>query len=325
MTDQPNDSDQPHAFDQPRPVDQPHSFDQSRPTDQQYGSDQPLTGYPQPYLLGADPGAPRYPYQSTDPSSTVTGGPYGAPIPPAPPVTPPADAAGRGQQVWGARPAAPVDAGAQPARKGMSNLAKTLTGVGVAAVIAVGGTVAISSAGADNTAAASTVQPAGMGGYLPDGGAATGLDGRTGRSGGFGGAGSMAALSLLGSALHGDFVVAGGSGTVTERLQRGAVRAISDASVTVQSTDDFTGTYALPSGFDAGSIAAGTQVTVIATVDGSTATVTSLTASETATTGTFPGQGGMGQDGTGQGGFGPGSGGNGQGAPATSSSAAPTI
>lgn len=175
----------------------------------------------------------------------------------------------------------------------MSSLAKGLTAAGVAAVIAVGGTAAVTSANAENGAAApaATQQVAG------EGSAATGPTGSTsgtGRSGGFGG---MASRSLLAGALHGEFVVSDGSGTVTERLQTGVITSVSATSIAVKSTDDYTATYAVASGTDVSSLAAGATVTVIATVDGNTATVVSISTAA---------QGGTGSRGTGSGGTGSG-------------------
>ena len=192
----------------------------------------------------------------------------------------------------GERPAAgsaePAPWGAKAAvegRKRMSTVAKSLTAVGVAALIAVGGTVAVTSANADNapSSASSGMQPMGEGGGFTDGtGTGTGTTGTgTSRSGGFGG--GMASRSLVGGALHGEFVVAAGTGTRTERLQTGAVTAVSSVSLTVKSTDDFTATYTLPSGSDVSALTTGTAVTVIATVDGSTLTVVSITATQTGT------------------------------------------
>ena len=228
-----------------------------------------------------------YAFGPTDPRTQPI--PIGAPD--APPGTDP--------RAWGSAPnaepgamppagdagtAAPAPWGAQPPvaeRKRMSTVAKSLTAVGVAAVIAVGGTVAVTSANADNTSSGSSSQrPMGGAGYGTAGtGGAAGTEGAggTGRGGGFGG--GMASRSLIGGALHGEFVVADGTGTVTERLQTGSVTSISSSSITVLSTDRFTATYAVPSGVDVSALATGTTVTVIATVDGSTATVTSISVS----------------------------------------------
>ena len=192
---------------------------------------------------------------------------------------------------WGAKP--PVEG-----RRRMSTLAKSLTAAGVAAVIAVGGTVAVTSANADNTTAApSAVQSPGVEGSGATGATGTGGVAGAGRSGGFGGA--MASRSLVAGALHGEFVVSDGSGTVTERLQTGVVTSVSATSLAVMSTDNFAATYAISSGTDVSSLATGTTITVIATVNGNTLTAVSISAAQGGT-GTGSGTGGFTQpDGTG--------------------------
>lgn len=85
-------------------------------------------------------------------------------------------------------------------------------------------------------------------------------------------------------AVHGQFVVPKpGGGYQTVDTQRGAVTAVSTTSITVKSGDGFTKTYRVTAStiVDArrdgiGSIKTGQQVTVIATVSGSTATATSI-------------------------------------------------
>lgn len=178
----------------------------------------------------------------------------------------------------------------------MSTIAKSLTAVGVAAVIAVGGTVAVTSANADNATASAPAagQPMGGEGSGSTGSAGTGTGRPSGTTGRDGFGGEMASRSLIAGALHGEFVVADGSGTVTERLQTGAITSLSASSVSLKSTDGFTATYTIPSGTDVSALATGTTVTVIATVNGSTLTVVSISTAE---------QGGM--SGTGTGGFTP--------------------
>lgn len=252
----------------------------------------------EPYSFGpTDSGAGCTPDSRPGPALPTGSAPYYGPPPAtgAPPEgTIPADELRTGAAVepapWGA--AAPVDG-----RKRMSTVAKSLTAVGVAALIAVGGTVAVTSANADNapSSASSGMQPVGGEGAGTNGGTASGTTGThggangTGRSGGFGG--GMASRSLVAGALHGEFVVADGTGTVTERLQTGAVTSVSSTSLTVQSTDDFTASYTVPSGTDVSALAAGTAVTVIARVDGSTLTVVSIAATRT---GAGPGSTGTG-------------------------------
>lgn len=223
---------------------------------------------------------------------------------------------------WGAQP--PVEG-----RRRMSTLAKSLTAAGVAAIIAVGGTVAVTSANADNTTAAtsSAGQPMGGEGVGSSGTTGTGRSGRTTGGGGFGG--GMASRSLVAGALHGEFVVSDGSGTVTERLQTGVVTSVTATSLALRSTDDFAATYALPSGTDVSSLATGTTVTVIATVNGSTLTVVSISAAGQGGTGSsgtggftppdgaVPGGAGAGSSGSGTGGTGTGSAGTGSGGTGT--------
>jgi len=85
-------------------------------------------------------------------------------------------------------------------------------------------------------------------------------------------------------ALHGQLVVAKpGGGYQTIDVQSGQVTAVSTTSITVKSTDGFTKSYAVTSStlVDAqrdgiGSVKVGNQVTMLATVSGSTATATSI-------------------------------------------------
>ncbi len=140
-------------------------------------------------------------------------------------------------------------------------------------VIAAGGGAAIwaSTSSADNSAQQG---PGGFGG--PGGGQFPGQGG--GPNGGFGNGfgGGMAALR---EALHGDFVVSNGSGGyTTERLQTGDVTALSATSVTLTSKDGYKQTYTLDGSTQkTGDVKQGdTNVTVVAKVDGTTATATSL-------------------------------------------------
>ena len=168
-------------------------------------------------------------------------------------------------------------AGPPPGGKRMSTMAKSLTAIGVAAVVAVGGTVAISSA----SGSSGTQQGQGGGGQgAPGGGGFGGANGQAG-AGGFGnrGGAGAAAMSDVASALHGQFVVpATGSGTATttEQLQVGAITAVSTTSVSLKSTDGFVGTYQVGTGTDVSSFAIGDTVRVLATVSGSTLTLKSI-------------------------------------------------
>jgi hypothetical protein len=79
--------------------------------------------------------------------------------------------------------------------------------------------------------------------------------------------------------LHGEFVVADGTGGYTTELtQTGTVTAISPTSITVRSEDRFTQTYVIPStaGNAGAPFAVDDQVVVHATRNGQTATVTNI-------------------------------------------------
>jgi hypothetical protein len=104
--------------------------------------------------------------------------------------------------------------------------------------------------------------------------------------------------------VHGTLVVpASGGGYETEDIQRGKVTAISSSSVTVVSTDNYTKTYRLTgsTSVNAGSgglstVKVGDQVSVTATVHGSTASVTSIIDLSRLSNGGFgPGGGNQGQ------------------------------
>lgn len=161
---------------------------------------------------------------------------------------------------WGdPAPAAP--------KKGWSGK-KTAIAAGIAVVIAAGGGAAIwaGTSSADNSAQQG---PGGFGGQFPRGGQGQGFPG-----GGLGG--GMAALR---EALHGDFVVSNGSGGyTTERLQTGDVTELSATSVTLTSKDGYKQTYTLDGSTQkTGEVKQGdTNVTVVAKVEGTTATATSL-------------------------------------------------
>jgi hypothetical protein len=180
----------------------------------------------------------------------------------------------------------------------MSNLTKSLTAVGVAAALAIGGTIAVTSANASGSTAAAQ-GPAGQ----------TEFQG-TGRER-FAGGGAM---SVIGNALHGDFTVVEGTATVVERLQTGSVTEVSSSSITVKSTDGFTATYAVGSGLDLSAFTAGSSVTVLAKVSGKVATATSVTAAfGSSAPGAQPGAAV------------PDDGGAGQGAPGAGTSGKPTV
>lgn len=244
---------------------------------------------------------------------------------------------------WG-QPAAPhsvspdtsVGGVANPRRGRFSTTTKALTAVGVAAVVAVGGTLAISTASAATTttstststtqSTAATAGPNGAPGYGP-------FNHGTGTGNGFAGRGLRGGpFGLLAGALHGDLVVtaSSGSGTTTERLQNGSITAISGSSLTVKSTDGFTATYTVGAGLDLSSLKTGTKVMVIATVNGKSVTATAVVPARTDTSGAggapggWPGGGWPGGGGRGAGPSGaPGSGGPSSGSTASSQPSAP--
>lgn len=188
--------------------------------------------------------------------------------------------------IWGA-PAAPDPGGRPPSR--WKTWQKVAAGGVLAGVVAVGGVAAVSAANASSTTG--TTQ-AGFGGV---GQGFTG--GESGRADG-GQRGAMAGVMALANALHGDFVVSSGSGTQTMRLQVGELTAMASDSVTVTSTDSYSSTYAIGAGVDVSGLTQGATVRVIATVDGDTATATSVTAESAAG---FGGAAGQDQPGRGQG------------------------
>ncbi len=164
---------------------------------------------------------------------------------------------------WGAPPPA------QP-RKPWSTK-RIVTAAVLAVAIVGGGTAAVLTA----TSSSATTGGPGTGQF----GAGGGPGGRAGFGGGFGGPGA----GPVANALHGDFVVASGTGYATERLQTGTVTAVSATDITVRSTDGYTQSYVVGSGtsVDQGSdtiskVARGNTVTVIATVSGQTATASTI-------------------------------------------------
>ncbi|MBK1785021.1 hypothetical protein [Prauserella cavernicola] len=133
----------------------------------------------------------------------------------------------------------------------------------------------------------------------------SGQDGMRGGPPGTGGQfGPQDGMSAMADALHGDFTVAGDDGGYeTQRVQKGEVTAIDDTSVTVESEDGYTRTYAIDEETEQPEeTGKGEVVTVLASVAGDEATATSIT---TGTDG-FPGA---------PGGTGPGQQGGPQGAP----------
>lgn len=123
-----------------------------------------------------------------------------------------------------------------------------------------------------------------------------------GGGGGFYGGGIGGGFS--GAPVHGTLVVpASGGGYQTEDIQRGKVTAISSSSVTVLSADKYTKTYQVTgsTSVNAGhgglsTVKVGDQVSITATVHGSTATVNSIIDLSRLGNGSFgPGGGNQGQ------------------------------
>ncbi|WP_037808519.1 hypothetical protein [Amycolatopsis sp. Poz14] len=161
---------------------------------------------------------------------------------------------------WGEQPA-PASGGSGQGKAWSGR--KTAIAAGVAVVIAVGGGLAIWAGTSGNNAAAQQ-GPGGFGG--------------PGGPGGFAGRGGMGGMAALRDALHGDFVVADSAGGyVTERLQTGTITELSATSVTLTSKDGYKQSYTLDSSTEkSGSPKSGDNVTVVAKVQGATATATSL-------------------------------------------------
>ncbi|MDT8910796.1 hypothetical protein [Amycolatopsis sp. PS_44_ISF1] len=186
---------------------------------------------------------------------------------------------------WGAAPGTPA-----PTEKKPWSGRKTAIAAGVAVVIAAGGGLAIWA----GTSSGDTSTRSGPGGPGAPGGPG-GQGGFGGRAGGFGGA------AALRGALHGDFVVADPSGGyVTERLQTGAASELSATSVTLTSKDGYKQTYTIDSSTrKTGEVESGADLTVVAKVDGTTATATTLGEAAAVQPGEGPG-GGQGQPGQGR-------------------------
>jgi hypothetical protein len=179
--------------------------------------------------------------------------------PNTPPQGEPAPASQPAPANWG-------DPATAAPKKGWSGK-KTAIAAGIAVVIAAGGGAAIwaGTSSADNSAQQG---PGGFGG--PGGGQ---FRGQGVPGGGFGG------MTAMRDALHGDFVVANpDGGYTTERLQTGDVTGLSATSVTLTSKDGYKQTYTLDASTQkTGDVKTGdTNVTVVAKVEGQTATATSL-------------------------------------------------
>ncbi|WP_426514260.1 hypothetical protein ACPPVO_28730 [Dactylosporangium sp. McL0621] len=193
-------------------------------------------------------------------------------------------------------------AGGTPAPQRSSRLKLGIVAA-VSAVIVIGGGVAVAQAASDsnntqNGPAAGRAPGGGQG--FPGGqgnqgrgnqGQGQGFPNNQGQNGGGGAQGfpgggfGRGGISALGGALHGDFVVKDGNGQyVTQRLQTGAVTAVSATSITAKSEDGHATTYVVGDGtkVDNGAakiadVKSGDTVTVIGTVSGDTATASEIT------------------------------------------------
>ena len=159
------------------------------------------------------------------------------------------------------QPTAPVW-GSPPAQPPTWSTRTALAAVGIAAVLAAGGGLAIYAAtgGSHDTGPGHLSGPPGFGGP--------------------GGGGPMGGPGAMPRTLHGEYVVADGKGGFsTEVTQTGVVTAAADISVSVRSDDGYSRTYTL----DAGTrkpdraVQTGDQVTVRATTPSNgAATATAL-------------------------------------------------
>ena len=159
----------------------------------------------------------------------------------------------------------------------------TLVAVAAVALLAGAGGAAIATSGSSSPAAADSASsqtspsPSASGPVNPPSARRPSAHGPGGAGGFFGG-------GFSGAPVHGTLVVpASGGGYETEDIQRGKVIAISSSSVTVVSTDKYTKTYQVTgsTSVNAGSgglstVKVGDQVSVTATVHGSTASATSI-------------------------------------------------
>ncbi|WP_405138374.1 hypothetical protein [Nocardia sp. NBC_01388] len=181
---------------------------------------------------------------------------------------------------WGATQSAPASTW---------TVKKTVTAVGIAAVLAAAGGGIVYAASAANTAGAH--RPGGPGG--------------TETTGGPGGD------TMTGPPLHGEFVVSDGNGGYTTELtQTGTVTAVSTTSITAESSDKYAQSYTITAATKgASALHTGDTVSIHATKTDGTATVTAITegtASGPDGTGGGPGGDGDGPGGAGGGNAGPG-------------------
>ncbi len=231
--------------------------------------------------------AARQPTSPPDPADSTGTWAFVSPFASSPESYGPApDGGAPAPPTWGA--AAPPTWGVAPApspdgrpRRGWQRWQKVAAGGALAAVVAAGGVAAVSAANASSDDTSAQAGPGGAPGF---GG------GDTGQAGPQGDRGGAAAMMELANALHGDVVVADGDGTRTVRLQTGQITALTGDSVTVTSTDGYASTYAVGSGVDLSTAAAGDTVRVIGTVNGDVVTATSVQTGSAAAAGFGPGR-----------------------------------
>jgi hypothetical protein len=156
---------------------------------------------------------------------------------------------------------------------GSRKLARVLAAVGVAGAAAAAGTIGLAAAQSDPTTPSTTAPASST--TAPAKGDAGHPGGPGGRFGPFGGIG--------GDVLHGEFVVPKNGAFETLDTQVGKVTAVSSSSITVQSDDGFSKTYAVTdttlvnSARDGiASVKTDATVRVTATVSGSTATAVEI-------------------------------------------------
>ncbi|WAL64114.1 hypothetical protein ORV05_24430 [Amycolatopsis cynarae] len=177
--------------------------------------------------------------------------------------TTPSPSDDRGQAHWGAPQGRPA--------RWSTGRTVVAAAVAVAVVAAGGAAVYAASSGSGGSSGSSASGQNGAGGMM-------------GGPGGQGGQGGMGGQSALSGALHGEYTVSGTNGTyTTELMQTGTVTAVGSTSLTAKSADGYVRTYtidgntAVGNNANSSSIATGDTVTVVATVNGGTATATRVT------------------------------------------------
>ena len=165
--------------------------------------------------------------------------------------------------------AADAPAGDAPSRGRSWSGRRTAAAVAVAVGVAAAGGAAIAAGTGGGAAAVGNVAFTSDPGYGQGGTGQEGQEGKGGRPGGHRGPGGMG--PGLGDALHGEFVVADGSGGyVTRLMQSGKVTAVDSGSITVASDDSYSKTYSITSSTtvrgaeSAAAIPVDTVVTVVA-------------------------------------------------------------